>query len=321
MNAKIHLRSYLLLVCGFVALGIAEVSHAQADYERVFIFGDSLSDSGNIYAFTGETSKAPYLLVPDRPYAIGGHHFSNGKTWAERLAQDLQDNNGGKASLDSPGRNGNYAYGGARARANSGSLSPSSATQVGMFLADYGAAPADALYVIQFGGNDLRDALIAGASNPAAAVPILLTAVNELAGYEGVDSTIEALYAAGARNFLVANAPNIEHAPAVQMTGFGAVAGFLTGIHNGVLEGALQTLEGALPGIAIQRMDMASFVNEVVANPEDFGFTNVVAPCLNFLAEKDAKCDNPEEYFFWDGLHPTAVGHRAMGSRALAALN
>ena len=321
MNARIHLRSYLLLVCAFVALGIAETGHAQTGYERVFIFGDSLSDSGNIYTLTGETSKAPYLLVPLYPYAIGGHHFSNGKTWAERLAQDLQDNNGGKASRDNPAKNGNYAHGGGRARANSGSLSPSSAAQVGMFLANHGRAPTDALYVVQFGGNDLRDALIAGASNPAAAIPILLAAVNELAGFDGVDSSIEALYAAGARNFLVANAPNIEHAPAVQMTGFGAIAGFLTSIYNGVLEGALQTLEGQLPGITIHRLDMSAFVNEVVANPEDFGFTNVVAPCLNFLAEKDAKCDNPEEYFFWDGLHPTAVGHKALGNRALAALN
>jgi len=54
--------------------GLPAISQANGDFSEVFIFGDSLSDGGNIYALTGETSKAPYALVPTRPYAIGGHH-------------------------------------------------------------------------------------------------------------------------------------------------------------------------------------------------------------------------------------------------------
>ena len=313
MNTKSKLCSFILLVCLFLLPGLSGVVLAQSGHDRVFIFGDSLSDSGNIYALTGETSKAPYLVVPSFPYAQGGHHFSNGRTWAERLAESLQNNKGGKASRDNPGMNGNYAHGGGRARANSGSAAPSSAQQVGMFLGDHGTAPSDALYVVQFGGNDLRDALF----NPPEALSILQAAVGELAG------TIQVLYVAGGRNFLVANAPNIGHTPAMKLAGPAAVAGafFLTDQYNLGLEGALSQLEALLPGISIRRLDMGGFIDEVVASPADFGLTNAATPCLMFFADSDAKCSNPEEYLFWDGLHPTAAAHGALAARAAEALN
>ena len=296
MNTKSKLCSFILLVCLFLLPGLSGVVLAQSGHDRVFIFGDSLSDSGNIYALTGETSKAPYLVVPSFPYAQGGHHFSNGK-----------------ASRDNPGMNGNYAHGGGRARANSGSAAPSSAQQVGMFLGDHGTAPSDALYVVQFGGNDLRDALF----NLPEALNILQAAVGELAG------TIQALYFAGGRNFLVANAPNIGHAPAVKLAGPAAVAGafFLTDQYNLGLEGALSQLEAGLPGISIRRLDMGGFIDEVVASPADFGLTNATSPCLMFFADSDANCSNPEEHLFWDGLHPTAAAHKALAARAAEALN
>ncbi len=309
MNKNKCRTSVILALCIFLFPGFSAVVNAQSGYDRVFIFGDSLSDSGNIYALTGETSKAPYLLIPSAPYAIGGHHFSNGKTWSEKLAQALNDNEGGKPARNKPGKNGNYAHGGARARTIAGGLVPSSSAQVGMFLRDFGVAPSDALYVIQFGGNDLRDILTGG--DPGL---IMNAAIGELV------ASIQTLHFAGARKFLVANAPNIEHAPAVQMAGGSAVAGFLAGLYNGNLEGALQIVEDGIPDIEINRLNMAGFVNDVVAQPGDFGLANVTAPCLNFLSETGAKCDNPEDHFFWDGLHPTKAGHKALAGRAMEAL-
>ena len=50
------------------------------------------------------------------------------------------------------------------------------------------------------------------------------------------------------------------------------------------------------------------------------GLTAVSAPCLVFYADADAKCDNPEERLFWDGIHPTKVVHDALAERALEAL-
>ena len=253
-------------------------------------------------------------MIPSYPYAIGGHHFSNGKTWAERFAQGLQLSNGGKASLANPGKNGNYAFGGARARSGSGSAAPNSSTQVSMFLGDYGAASSDALYVIQFGGNDIRDALVAGATDPGAASDIIQAAITAVA------SDIQTLYFAGARKFLVANSPNLAHAPAVRLAGASGPAGVLSGLYNGFLEGALQQLE-MLPGIEIHRLDMAGFIDDVVASPADFGIANAMSPCLMFFSESDAKCENADEYLFWDGIHPTAAAHQVLADEALGVVS
>jgi phospholipase/lecithinase/hemolysin len=107
MNVSTHINKCALVSCAFLLIGLPAISNAQGSFDEVFIFGDSISDAGNIYELTGETSKAPYALIPTWPYSIGGHHYSNGKTWAERLAQNLNDPGGGKASLQSPGKNGN----------------------------------------------------------------------------------------------------------------------------------------------------------------------------------------------------------------------
>lgn len=315
MNVSNFVNRCGFITCAFLLIGLPAVSYAKGDFDEVFIFGDSLSDAGNVYESTGETSKAPYAVIPTRPYAIGGHHFSNGKTWAERLAQNLNDTSGGKASLQNPGKNGNYAFGGARARSGNGNSSPDSGTQILMYLGDYGSASPDALYVIQFGGNDLRDALVAAQTDVNIAFFIIQTAVQELV------ANIQMLYVAGARNFLVANAPNLAHAPAVKLSGASGVAGLFTGFFNGGLEGGLQQLELAILDINIIRLDIAGFTDDVVANPGDFGLTDTDFPCLIFFTESDAKCNNPEDHLFWDGLHPTAAGHNALSAVATALVN
>jgi phospholipase/lecithinase/hemolysin len=301
----------VLLLSAFSALADERDEYEDSGLERLFIFGDSLSDSGNIYELTGAVSRAPYALIPSAPYAIGGHRFTNGKTWAERLAGELELEKGGKPSLKKPGKNGNYAFGGARARSGSGSQAPDSATQIAMFLGDFGTAPADALYVVQFGGNDLRDALLLAAIDPGGSFAIMQAAIAATA------ANVQSLYVAGARNFLVANAPDLAHAPAVRLAGASDVAGLFVGFYNGFLEGTLQQLEMSLPGIVISRLDIAAFLDDVVANPADYDFRNVDNPCLTFYVKSDAKCEEPEEYLFWDGIHPTAAGHEALSDWAL----
>lgn len=287
-------------------------AYAGDKFSDVFIFGDSLSDAGNVYFLNGETSKAPYLVIPRYPYAMGGHHFSNGKTWAERLVQDMQLNSAGKPSLAAPGKNGNYAFGGARARSGSGHPSPDSTLQINMFRGDHQSAPSDALYVIQFGGNDVRDAL----ENPVESINIIQGAI------VGIATNIQTLYAAGARDFMVANSPDLGLVPAIQLFGPDAVvgAGLLSFWYNNFLENTLLQLD-ALPGITIYRLDIAGFLEDVIANPADFGISNAASPCLNFMSDSGAKCNNPEEFLFWDGIHPTAAGHNALAAIALGVIS
>ena len=317
MKIKSITNLYAALACALTLGLMPAIGAAEAAFEQLYIFGDSLSDPGNAYALSGQTSKAPYQAIPESeaPYAIGGHHFSNGKTWAERLAQNLNANNSGKPAVENPGRYGNYAFGGARAR-DSGT-SPTSSAQVGMFLGNHGTAPSDALYVLEFGGNDIRDALF----DPDP-VSVIVSAVAAEIG------NIYTLYFSGARNFAIANAPDLSRTPAVVAAGPGAVAGAyaLSSFHNDILEyglapiglPGLEQLELLLPGIKIYRIDLFGFINDVADNPAAFGISDPFFPCLLFDVKSEAKCDNPDERMFWDGIHPTAVIHSALGDVATA---
>ena len=99
----------ITLICLLPVLGSA----GNAKIDDLVVFGDSLSDPGNAYALLGEQSVAPFELIPAAPYAIGGHHFSNGRTWVEQLGHEFGVNVGPAYSV--AGFN-NYAIGSARAR-------------------------------------------------------------------------------------------------------------------------------------------------------------------------------------------------------------
>src|SRR5713226_4635951 len=137
--------------------------------QRFVVFGDSLSDPGNAFVLLRDVEVPPFdSLIPVAPYARGGLHFSNGATWVEQLSVfDDAIPSAGPALLH-PVLFSNYAVGGTRAR----TPTPPErffdlSTQVGLFLRDFGGhAPADALYIVFVGGNDLRDALTALAQDP-----------------------------------------------------------------------------------------------------------------------------------------------------------
>ena len=285
----------------------SSVAGAHGCNNRFVAFGDSLTDPGNAYAATGVISTAPYSLIPSAPYA--SHTFSNGPTWAEWLGLTLGSPESGAPAFVSPGAFTNYAVGGARARAGSGSFDLTA--EVSLFLSDFGgqACPTPT-YVLWIGGDDLRDALtaLATASNPAdgqaAAFSIIGGAVH------GIADNVGALYASGARNFLILTAPDVSHAPAVRMLGPAAIAAGaeLSAGFNQALGGAIAQLQG-LPGIHIATYDDNVLVAAIIAKPANFGLTDVTDPCLRFGVVQDAVCSKPWQFLFWDGIHPTAAGH------------
>ena len=105
------------------------VASAGTDYHRLVVFGDSLSDPGNAYVLTGASLVPPYTnLIPEAPYARGGHHLTNGATWIEQLAKQAvlieqhygrpmdiewgKDGNDGKLYILQNGLKGEFAGGG-----------------------------------------------------------------------------------------------------------------------------------------------------------------------------------------------------------------
>jgi hypothetical protein len=55
-------------------------------------------------------------------------------------------------------------------------------------------------------------------------------------------------------------------------------------------------------------IDIFSAFHDVVADPGAFGFSNVTDPCFDGTTVSG----DPDEYLFWDGVHPTTKGHRVL---------
>jgi phospholipase/lecithinase/hemolysin len=283
---------------------------ASSDYDRLVVFGDSLSDPGNAYELTGTALKPPYTaLIPDYPYARGGHHLSDGETWIERLARKMKLRKSAGPALRVPGKFSNYAVD--RSRACTDSPSPSYidlTTQVGMFLADFGAASDRSLYVLFAGGNDVRDALV----NPDLGEMILGCALLSLS------DNIQTLIAAGARTFLIPNAPNLGLVPAVALQGPVAQQGAteVSYFFNQQLESMLTDIETAYGGlVTFYRLDTFWLLTRVPAEHPEL---NVTEPCIDVFS--GTVCKHAKKYLFWDGIHPTRTGHELIAKEAASVL-
>ncbi len=279
------------LVAGLLlALGLGATASSASAYSDIYVFGDSLSDSGNIFAATGG--------FPPPPYFDG--RFSNGPTYADNLAGML-----GFGLTPSLLGGHNYAFGGATAAPGSsvGPLATDLGTQVTSFRALSGAADSNALYVVWAGGNDLR------AATPLTAGTVIGNALT------GVSSAITGLYAEGARNFLVMNMPDLGLTPEAIGGGPAAVGGatFLSATYNSGFDSVINGLRLGLAGEKIHTLDTFSLLNAAVANPGAYGLTNVTDNCL-----MAGPACTPDSYLFWDGIHPTAAGHRMIADAAFA---
>ena len=308
-----------MLTCAVFVLATATVHTApRASFSRIVAFGASLSDPGNAFALNGGTNTPPDyeldpLLIPRAPYARGGHHFSNGATWVEQFARSTGLAGSVRPAFAASDKGTNYAVGAARACEDGVHLNLP--TQVDAFLQDVGGvAPPDALYTIEIGGNDIRDALVAF---PGGHGPVLQCAVRST-----VDN-IGRLYAAGGRTFIVWRAPDVGLTPAIGLLdrlspGAKNLTTGLTQAFNSGLDGAVTQLS-MLPGIRIVRLDAFRLLNDLVANGDAFGLTEVATACLTPNVPPFA-CQNPDEFLFWDGIHPSKAVHAIIAQEAALAL-
>jgi outer membrane lipase/esterase len=121
---------------------------------------------------------------------------------------------------------------------------------------------------------------------------------------------------------VVTNAPNIGGTPKVQALGAAAVAAAtqLSFGFNGALAPQLAGLKAGSPGLNIYSVDVGALTTQIVANPAQFGFSNVTTACFNTLVSPPTLCADPAPYAFWDPFHPTATAHALLAQRVLAAI-
>ncbi len=295
------------LISGLL-VALVSLSVSASPFSNLFVFGDSLSDAGNVSIAVGGLSEpTPFLpgssLVPGLPYAEGGGRFSNGPVWVEQLAASL-----GLSAAPALAGGTNFAFGGARTGA--GGTPPGLTDQLSIFLGTTGGlAPSDALYTVWGGANDVRDAIALSATDPLGAGAIVSAAVGNIAALVGDLAT------AGAVTILVPNLPDLGLTPALTRLGPAAAGAgsFFSGVFNTSLAGALAPFISN-PLLNVISLDIFSLLNETVANPGVFGLTNVSDPCVDI----GSICTSPDDFLFWDGIHPTTVGHSLIAQLALS---
>lgn len=290
------------------ALAAASMAAHAGPFSGIFIFGDSLSDTGNVSIATG--GAAP---DPSQPYAPG--RFSDGPVWVETFASGLGLS---VTPALTPGGGNNFAFGGARTGAV-GTPPGVLAQAVGLWGGGSqapipGRADPNALYVVVAGGNDMRDARSIFTGDPvadaAARQAAAVSAITNLA------NTISYLAASGARNVLISTLPDLGVTPEAIGLGLQAASTDATNRFNALIP-TLFGLESipAFNGLDIRLLDMAAVAANVRVNFVDFGVTNVGLPCGAFTGSQGASCATS---LFSDGLHPSAFAHRLIGEAALA---
>jgi len=334
-------------------------------FDNVVVFGDSLSDDGNlslalqlpqIVRFTtnpgqtGVEDVAGYFGIPIAPALAGGTDFAFG---------------GAGILNNSPG---------------TPSIVPTLPTQLGMYLQATGnKADPDTLYAVWGGANDVFYAATSGAAAATAQQLIQQTiaaqvqqavannvipndptaiaaftaqitpvvtqqVVAQVTAGAGVSSLmdqaqiqaylqqaattelgmIKQLGDAGARYVMVSNLPNIGLTPSGIAQGPIAAAQ-LTGLsitYNSALNAGL-----ASTGVNIIPVNTFAMLNEFVADPSRYGFTNVTQPactgssfgCLPIGtpgAQSTYQPGTQNTYLFADGVHPTTATHAMLAQYA-----
>ena len=274
--------------------GVASAASAQS-YNRLVVFGDSLSDNGNLYAATGNTNPT------SPPYFQG--RFSNGPVFTELLGFNAGRSAAGASVTGSI----NYAYGGART--DSSAFPPGMRNQLLAYTGGGGTFRSSDLVSILGGANNIFQALpAAGASpNPTGAIAPTVTAA-------AADMTflVNSIAAAGAGTILVGNIPSLGNAPQFRGTVAAPLAEFAGTSFNSALLAGLMTTAAARPGTNIILFDIYKVGTALTANPGAFGLTNVTDACFNGITV----CATPNTYLFWDGVHPTAAGHQLIARLA-----
>ena len=263
-----------------------------ATFNNLVVFGDSLSDTGNLANITNG------LLPPSPPYAPG--RFSNGDLSLDAITDAL-----GLPESESFLTGGsNYAIVGAQTGEGTvefdllGTLPqgidvPNLGQQVDLYLSSQEPQNTDLFYVYG-GANDILFNLGEGQTppNPVDLVDNIIDRITELA-------------TAGAKTFVVPNLPPLGDVPLFSgRVEVQTVVNALTEQFNQLLDVELDAIAQEL-GVTIIEPDYNAITQEIFDNPAEFGFTNTTDAVLD--TDSGTLIGNPDEFFFWDFVHPTTA--------------
>jgi len=307
--------SLALVAISLAALAPAAAADLQKHpFDRIVVFGDSLSDNGN--------TEVAFALPPAGLYYQG--RYSNSVNYVDLLASQF-----GVTVTPSLAGGTNYAYGFAvTGPQNAPPPVPFSPQRIDqqeqVYLSSVGGkADPKALYVIEGGATDILGLLFAALSDPLLLAEIPTTDLN---GAQNVASETSALLRAGARHVLVSNVPDLGILPAVTE---------VLGV-NGIIAPTVATdaaklwdydlANDVLPlGSNVTLWDFYNTSEIVLKNAKKFGVTNTKTACVagygtNPGAKNKCTLEMESKHAFFDQVHFTGRGYLGMEQGALCAL-
>ena len=269
-------------------------------FNSIYCFGYSWTDTQDLIHGCGGPTACPSCYWQGR--------YSNGPMWPELLSTNL-----GLiyAAAD------NYAHCGAGASDVLGQTVNFSAP----------AKPELSLYFLMFSDDILRgfppDGLGTG----------YLNVTNEVAWNQVIETgildnsnAVSRLYARGARAVVVQSEIDGSKFPTA-ISSFGndtaglANIGEYCTLYNLGFSNAVNAFSQTKPDLRIVWVDLYTKLNDVIADPAQYGFTQTTVDALDDPGLTDKSLTGPgADYVFWNGLHPTAKVHALMAAWTLEAL-
>ncbi len=280
---KNQMYSSICLSLLFLFLYVQLISTQKIPFDAIISFGDSNTDTGNVYNLTNHT----WPIVP--PYFQG--RFSNGFVWIEKL---------GVSNIT------NYAYGGATTdndliqgyTASDTKPVPGVRQQILIYLNKTNEIHRNftrTLYIIWAGGNDYY---FNKSITPSTVVDSILNGVKDLLKI-------------GVKHLLIINQSPVQTMPFVQTEEQIIYYRERTIYHNNNLSISMKKLDYNRKQVSLYLFDVYSFILNVIANHS----LNTKDNCWNVSnGIVTILCSNPESYIYIDQYHFTARMHELISN-------
>ncbi|CAN6311569.1 unnamed protein product [Urochloa humidicola] len=301
----------------------------------LFAFGDSIVDTGNNnYIRTITRSNFP-PYGRDFPDHMATGRFSDGRISMDFLASALGLKEMLPPYLDTNLSMDDLKTGVSFASAGSGYDNATSWTAAAMtveqqlqlfmeYKTKVGSIPGRSLYLICWGSNDIVQhfTFTDGFSDPDYADFMTQRA----------STFIQRLISMGARQIAVTGVPPVGCAPAQRLIGGGLRRqcaqdlNQLALLYNRELSREVDKLARRFRDVNLVYIDLYAILADIIQRYQALGFKNGKDACCGFIGLESGVlcnfmspvCDNPAQYVFWDGYHPTERAYKIMIGELIA---
>ena len=284
----------LVLAASAQAKTLEPVTYVPPDLENLVVYGDSLSDSGNIYALTGGATPVTTTYWQGR--------WSNGPVWSENMADLMGTANDYLAAPFTVAPPVAYSttmfFNNACGGATTDAPFPNYTGQVDLWTASQASIPAKTLVAVWIGANDLLGL-------PCDILSMIDSSISNIKN--GLDDIV----ALGATHIAVCNLPDLGATPRFLGTPDQQDATDATTAFNNELDNMLDTFKINNPGVTIYDINVFAMFEQAQESPAVFGVTNVVSAAVTIPG---MTFETADDYLFWDTIHPTRKAHEQLAA-------